>query len=819
MKQPKTKETIPSQTIVSDFFENLGNKSYFLALSLIIFIAFFVFKDFLLLKNVFQFKDIGSDTLNGMYPYYHHYADYIQKNGWPQWSFSEGMGQGILSGFLRDPFQLITMLIGPQSMPKIFIYIIVLEIIIAGSIFYFFLKALKTNNYSAIIGTLLFSFCGFMIIGSCWYLFTFEALNVALLLLGFERIYQKNNWFLFSLGIFLAAISFPVNLFTYGVFILFYGAFRFLQENDFDKKKFFGLYGKLIMAGAIGLLISGPFLLENIFQVLESPRGSGGDSYFDKLANSPMFATSNKVEFGTSVMRMLSSDILGSGNSFSGIQNFLEAPFSYCGLISLLLMSQIFPLISKNLRKWYIALLIIWLTPTFFPYFRYAFWLFSGDYYRAYSFFLSLVFILFSVHALDLILKHKKVNLIALISTLILWLILSSISYKSNITYQNGQQGIQELKSDDTIAFFVRLFLVFYAILIFMLGKSKNITNIKYILLIMVVFELTYISQFSANRRSIVSVRDLKEKIGYNDYSIEAIKYIKENDKSFFRVDKSYFSGGAMHGSITDHKVHSYYGTSSYNSFAQINYINYMRAYNVIDKNNEFASRWVDGLISRPFLESLNHVKYVLTKEVSKNPVWLNTHDSVAKFGDVVVLKSKFNLPLGYTYNQYISQTDFDLLSSIQKDLVSLKACVLSDQELSNAIGLKRLSLKDTLELNKFTWDYLKNSVDSLKNESFKTVLFSENKIEGNISVSKNKIMYLSFPKDKGWHLKLDGKETETILVNNGMTGIYLSSGNHSINLEYHSRFLNKGLILTLVGILIAGIFWFFNRKNKVAII
>lgn len=60
-----------------------------------------------------------------------------------------------------------------------------------------------------------------------------------------------------------------------------------------------------------------------------------------------------------------------------------------------------------------------------------------------------------------------------------------------------------------------------------------------------------------------------------------------------------------MHGSITDHKVHSYYGTSSYNSFAQINYINYMRAYNVIDKNNEFASRWVDGLISRPFWSRL----------------------------------------------------------------------------------------------------------------------------------------------------------------------------------------------------------------------
>lgn len=814
MNQIKTKVTETTTTKISDFFENIGNKGFLIALSLIMLVAFFVFKDFLLLKNVFQFKDIGSDTLNGMYPTYNLYADYIQKNGFPQWSFSEGMGQGIMGGFMRDPFQLIAMLMGPHSMPKIFIYIIVLEIVVAGSIFYFFLKSLKVSNYAAIIGSLLFSFCGFMIIGACWYLFTFEALNVALLLLGFERLYQKNKWFLFALGICLAAMSFPVNVFTYGLFILFYAAFRFLQENSFDKKKFFALYGKLIMAGAIGLLISGPFLLENIYQVIESPRGSGGDSYFAKLSGSPMFATSNKVEFGSSVMRMLSSDILGSGNNFTGIQNFLEAPFSYCGLLSLLLMSQIFPLVTKGVRRWYIALLVIWLVPTFFPYFRYAFWLFSGDYFRAYSFFVSLVFILFSVYALDLILKYKKVNLIALVATLLLWLILSSLTYKSVITYPNGQQAAQELKTDDTISFFVKLFLVFYAVIIFLLGRSKNIATVKYVLLILVVFELTYLSQFSANRRNIVSTRELKEKVGYNDYSVEAIKYIKEHEKGFYRVDKNYHSSPAMHGSIADHKVHEYYSTSSYNSFAQMNFINYMRGYNVIDKNNEFASRWVDGLINRPFLESLNSVKYVLTKSVSQNPVWFNTYDSVAKFGDVIVLKSKYVLPLGYTYNTYIAQTDFDGLSSIQKDLVSLRACVLTDEEIQKAQGLKKFSLKDTIGLNQFTWDFFKANTDTLRKESMNTTLFSENKIDGTIQVSEDKLMYLSFPMDKGWHLKVDGKDAEKVYVNNGMTGVYLTKGDHQIDLQYHLRFFNKGLLLALIGIIGAAGLWFFNRKK-----
>ena len=809
--------TKPASTIAPsgpDFFDRLGNKASLFALFLVGIVAFFVFRDFLLLKNIFQYKDIGSDTLNGMYPFYKHMAYYIQQYGLPQWSFTEGMGQAIMSGFLRDPFQLISMLAGPDSMPKIFIFIEVIKILVAALIFFYFLKSIHASNYAATIGTLLFSFCGFMIIGACWYLFTFEALNVALLLLGFEKLYQKKQGLLFALGIFLTAISFPVNLYTFGLFILCYALFRFLLDQRFSKQVFFSLLGQIVLYGSIGLLLAGPFLLENIFQLIESPRGSGPDSYFARLSGSPMFAMANKVELGSSIMRMFSNDILGTGNNFTGVQNYLESPFGYCGLISLLLMTQVFPLVEKSKRRIYIVLLVIWIIPSLFPYFRYAFWLFSGDYFRAYSFFVSLVFILYSVQALDLILKLKKINLVTLLTTLAFWFIVGSLTYKSTITYPNGQQAVQELKSDDTVSFFVKTFLVFYAILLYLIGSAKNLPVLKTVLLVLVAFELLFLSQISVNKRNMVTARELKEKTGYNDYSVEAVGFIKSQEKSFFRIDKTYFSGGAMHGSITDHKVHGYYGTSSYNSFAQMNFINFMRGYDVIDKTSEYASRWVDGLRNRPLLESLNHVKYMLTKNTSMNPLWQSTYDSIAKFGDVVVLKHKYTLPLGYTYKAYMLQDDFDRLSPTQKDLMSFKVCVLSADQAGQATALKRVALNDSLDLRTFSWNYVASNSDSLKKEALSLSKFSDNEFEGSIRTAHTRLMYLSFPFDKGWQAYLDGHKVDKLMVNYGMTGLMIPPGQHQIRMEYHLRFFSKGWIMVLAGLVLLTLALYMNRKK-----
>lgn len=816
------KQTTPEST--PDFFDRLGTKAIWFCLGLISLISFFVFKDYILQDKVFLFKDIGSDTLNGVFPYHYFMANYFAQNGMPTWSFAEGMGQSIFAGVTRDPFMLTAYLFGTKSFPQIFIYVELVKLILGGLVFYKLLKMLKISDFSAIIGGALFSFSGFMIIGACWYLFTYEALNIAMLLLSFELFYQRGKWLLFVITVFSIAISMPFNLYLFGLFFAVYVAFRVLQNEKNNVKDLLLMYGKLMLLGGAGLLLSGPFLLETIIQLTESPRGSGGNSYFAKLAGQSMVHLTEKEQFGATVMRLFSSDLLGSGNNYSinGViengqfvqknwGNFLEAPLTYCGLISLILFPQVFAYIGKKERKWYIVLAAFVILPALFPYLRYAIWLFTGDYYRAYSFFISIVFILYAVFSLDIIIKQRKINTYLLAGTVIFWLILEIYPYFKEYQKMTGGKPV----IDDAVSLMVKVLLIAYGGLIFVLSKSKNNANLKYALLAVISFELIYMSGLSVNRRDAVLKRELKEKTGYNDYSKEAVAFIKENEKSpFYRIDKSYFSSGAMHGSLNDHKVHGYYSTSSYNSWSQMHFINYLRAYGVISKDNEYESRWAPGLINKPFLETLNNVKYILTKNTN-NPMWKISHDSINKFGDVVVLRSKFYLPFGYTYSTYMKQSEFDKISVGLREFVSFTSCIIKDEDEQKYPGLNHYHLADTMLAGGFNWDTYRNSINNLRKDSLNISMFSENKITGTAAVSVNKIMYLSFPFDKGWHLKVDGNETEKIYLNNGMTGIYLTKGNHTIALEYHLRAVQQGVYMSIGGVLFCGLLFVYFRKQK----
>lgn len=804
-KQKVSKVVAPNQQNGPDFLEKLGSKALLAAMFLTMFVAFFVFKDFILLKKLYLFKDIGSDTLNGAYPFFYNFAYYFNEEGLPTWSFYEGMGQNIVGGFLRDPFMLIGYLAGANSMPKIYVFVEIFKILSAGMVFYLYLKQLKVSNYAAIVGCLLFTFSGFMIIGSCWYVFTYEAFTVALALLGFELYFQKSKWLVFVISIAAIAISMPFNLYVTGIILLFYMLFRLGQTQQFNFKSFFQLSLKLAVLGVIGLLIAAPFLLEASLQLVESPRGSGTNSYKDILTSQPMFSLISRFEFGTFVARLFSSDYLGSGSNFKGWQNFLEAPVSYCGVISLLLMPQVFGAVNKASRRWYFIWLGIWLVPTLFPYFRHAFWLFTGDYYRIFSFCVSLVFIVYSVYALDLILKTRKINLITLIASLVGCFILLGINYFKDTQAQ----------PDDTVALLVKAFLVGYALILYFLTKQESQTPLKYLLLGILCVEMISLSGFTINRRDAVYTRELKEKTGYNDYSVEAVDYIKKQEKTaFFRIDKNYYSSGAIHGSLNDNKIHKYFGTSSYSSFANNNYISYLKGYGVIGKTQEYETRWAPGLINRPILESLNNVDYIMAKAYS-NPLWRLTHDSVAKFGDVLVLKNKFTLPFGYTYDKVVKQSDFDRLSNDQKDYVSLQACVVNDEEIPTLNGLTVYPIADTIQNLAFSFDKYAAYVSKLKESNLSLKHFSQKQLSGTITTNAPRMMYLSFPYDKGWHLTLNGVETPMVRVNNGMTGVFLPKGTHQLELDYRLRLFNKGIWMIPIGLICMLVLFVLSKKGK----
>ncbi|NCX96863.1 MAG: hypothetical protein EBX41_10770, partial [Chitinophagia bacterium] len=356
----------------TDLFTQYGKYSSFITVGILLLIGIIVFRDFLTGEKIYYFKDITSDSYNFSYPILYNIADYIHTYGTPSWSFKVGMGQNIFPFFLRDPFDAILFLLGKDSISHGLVWLELLKITLAGYVFYRYLQLINLEKSITIIGAILFAYCGFMIEGSGWYLFTFEALNFALMLLAAEQLIAKGKSLLFPLTTFLIGISMPFNLYVDSLFIILYTIMRTYQIEGKLSFNIIRLYGQMLLLGFVGLLAAGPFLLENIVQLLESPRVGGTNSLTHQLMARPITEFSDKVELATSALRFFSNDMMGSGNDFKGWHNILEAPMFYCGIPCLLLAPQYIASLPANKRLFFIIFFVGWLLPAFFPYLRHA---------------------------------------------------------------------------------------------------------------------------------------------------------------------------------------------------------------------------------------------------------------------------------------------------------------------------------------------------------------------------------------------------------------------------------------------------------------
>lgn len=85
--------------------------------------------------------------------------------------------------------------------------------------------------------------------------------------------------------------------------------------------------------------------------------------------------------------------------------------------------------------------------------------------------------------------------------------------------------------------------------------------------------------------------------------------------------------------------------------------------------------------------------------------------------------------------------------------------------------------------------------------------------IGGIIYASQDEKVLTSIPYDEGYQVYIDGKVTETKIVNKAFLGFDITSGQHHIGIEYRAKGLDVGIVTGVIGILIlAVVFW---REKK----
>lgn len=693
-------------------------------------------------------------------------ARYCRETGIPGWSFYIGVGDNCYPGVLLNPFHWVYIPMNAATIAYSIAWVQAAVLMLTGIVFYRFLRVALFSLPVCITGSMLYTFGGYLVVGSSWYGHSIVIFWFTLSFLGLELLLRKKNWWLFIVPF---VMMLDVRAYFLILFMIVYSFIRIMDINQFSLMELWRSYKRIFICGIFALLVALPFIGGNWHRFAYSPRVSGKVSYSEHLSTVFPFRIASPEHYLTAFFRLISNDALGTANKFNGWKNYLEAPLFYIGLITLLLVFQFFALADRKRKVMYGAFLGIWLFIIVFPWFRFAFYGFAGDYYKgALSLFIPFSLLFVGLLGFQEIMKGKKPNLIVLGISLLLMLIF--IWYPYHEPKVSISQSVQIKAS---------LFLISYSVFISMITKQKFAKIILPLILVTVTLEAGIFSWPAFNERISIHKSDIRNKKYQFDYSMEAMDYIKKSDPGlFYRVDKNF---GSVKSGYNDGMVQDFFGTKMYQSHNHKNYVNFLDEMGIIDGSQERNTRWLLGLSNNPYLHPLFSVKYLLSKDNTESVVNPSIYSEVTRTGNVHIYQNKLFLPFGIPFDQYIDYDDFKNVPFDEKQGAIYQGVILDDNVLDAHMKLSKIPFSS---LEGSATEVL-NHVRTMQDKSMKMTYFDQNRIIGSIGVEKPSVVFFSIPYDIGWKVKVDDVKSDLIMADIGFTGLYIEPGKHVIDLYY----------------------------------
>lgn len=762
---------------------------YLIAALALTLVGVVIFHKFLWRGRLPLYRDIGADSVNDYYPTFVHLSDYIRHQGFPSWSFSVGMGQSIfyLAGdLIWEPVVWLPKALIANALILQHLF----KTLIAGLIFFRFLQIRRLNFCTSLLGSLLLAFSAYMCMGSCWTINADEVVGFSFLLLAAESAVSRGRWFYLPFAVALVGLITVFHLFLAALLLVFYVPARLIEIHGWKPRKWAWATTQIGVSSLIGLGLAAVIWVSSLHCLLNTPRGSGTIPNFAFAPTPPkIFQLQSMYYYLTAALRPFSNDILGRGDKFHGWENYFEAPAAYCGLITLLMWPQVFLTATKRERVLSVLFLVIILIPVLFPWFRYAFWFFEGGYFRTFSLFSIFGFILLSMRAFSGYQEERRLNCWVLTGTLLVLVgfLYLPIPLERTMIHPNIRQ-------------FAAITL---GLLVATLAAGQFFNRQKlagWIVVLISLINLIYFDWLTVNRPTLHR-HDVGQRRGYNDRTIEALLDIKAaNERSFFRINKSWGSGRATRVSYNDAMVFGYYGTMSYSSFNNLDYIKFLLAIEAIPPDNlATEAQWSTGLLWEPLMSSFACEKFVITRE----PVRFQTADHyefVNRYGDIHVFRNTAFVPLGISFDSSLPEETFSQMPKWAKQQALLHAVILGDGTRTPNLQIEKIGLDDVKQRLRDV--PVKEALARLRSHAFSPSTFRETRITGSVGVDRDSVLLFQMPFDDGWHATVDAKSVRVVRADIGLLGIPLSAGAHSVELFYSPPFLYLGAAVSIIAAL-----------------
>lgn len=771
-------------------------RAWLILLGLQALLALAIFWDFLSGAFYFAYRDIGSDSYKQFVPYAMHMARAIAREGFTGWSFENGLG-GPTAWLLGDAFTLLSQVGGPDKVLPLRIWVYLLKIVLGGAAFFLLVRCYVVRWETAVIGALAYSFCGFVVVNGQWDPQATEFVFFPLILWAVVRHLRTGNAIALPVVLAISLIS-GVFFVAVGVFLLFACAAFIITSSGRRAMAKNWLTGILPLA-VIGYLLAAPFLLPVIFQMLDSPRISGGRALFGKLWEQA-FSINNWSLILVEIGSIFHKDIFGIGNGYKGFWNYLEGPEFFIGITLLLLIPQLWNRSAADRKILLIALASI-AAYFIFPVFRYSAMGFAAIYFRASTLWIALILLLLAARAVDHVIEQGvdgRLLSIGIAGYLLLLILISGGSVGANVWMPH-------------VTRILGLTLLAAALLLLAQRKLLSARWLPLALLGAVIVETVVIARPSyVEGRARVS----PELRGYGDATLDALREIREIDKGIFRIEKTYDSV-----SMCDALAQDYMGIKSY-FFHGSGVVDFYTGTGLLarpgaDVNVNSYTNWLPNAGPRFMLNTLLGVKYIIAREPVQWPGFVEVRNERG----YRIYRNDMALPLGIVQTRQITLSDLARLSLLSnaadantyRDVAIINAAVVENliPEHGDLFDLDELLRSNVLVLQD---RYLEPAI-ALQKTGLRIEQFSSNHISGNISPEKAGILVFSIPYDQGWSLKIDGKDAPMLRANFGMLATPVQAGVHTVELDFRILGQREGILIGTLGLALLAL-----RRRKSAL-
>lgn len=757
-----------------------------------------VFSKFLSGQAYFAYTDIGSDSIAQFVPYTMHLVRTVLRNGLTGWSFEVGLG-GIPTLWFIDAFTWLTVMVGVDNVLPARIFIYLLKLVLGGWSCLILLRLMTERWQVAVVFALAYSFCGFIIVNGQWdpeaTTFVVYPLVLWALLRTLRHGINTNYWVLPC----VVAISLIAGVFfvALGVFVFSVLAL-FVACSDAPVKSLNRAMFVVAPLAGVGYLLAGPLLLPMALQMLDTSRVVGADSLIRASVESGLTPNSVPILMAE-IGGLFHKDLFGVGSLYAGYWNYLEGPGFYVGLLSLLLIPQLWS--GSDLDRRFLVVGVITLVLYFvFPIFRMMAMGFAAPYFRVSTLWVSLGLILLAARALDLVwmgrldLKLLGIGALTLASLLAL------------VCFGPLGAGVWLPHLAKLVA---TLGLSMMILVLMRRGGIQSKSFFSAILMLVALDCLLFAGPSLIHGRAIVT----PQAHPFDDGTVQALEIISQQDAGFYRVEKTFNTV-----SLADSLAQDYRGVKSYALHSK-GMVDFFRGVGLIPVNDAGVNytNWLPNMGERFMLNSLVGVKYVVSDKVVDWPGFGPLPFQPP--GPLTVYRNALALPLGIVQTQQLSEWDFlRLTAAMGSDKNSYKDMLLMNTAVVPKLvsgPIPRFAVEDFVRNKGAAMsEFYVKPARALQKTGLQIESFSSNHIVGRIQPSLPGILVFSIPFSLGWELRIDGAIQPMQRTNFGMLGCVVNEGAHQVELRFVLPGWRYGWMLTFLGCALLLVAWETSRRS-----